>query len=80
MMFVSSVDVECCALKPCCVGESGIYGEMLSRTSLSSIFEGLQSNEIGLYEAGSVGGLLGFRIGIILDCFQMLGMLLCVSS
>ena len=60
------VDVECWDLKPCCVGERGMSEDMLYRTSLSSIFEGVQSREIGLYEAGSVGGLLGFRIGTIL--------------
>ena len=45
---VSSVEVECFGLKPCCDGESVMCGEMLLRTSLSSIFEGLQSSEIGL--------------------------------
>ena len=77
---VSSVVVECPDLKPCCEGESGMCGEMLSRTSLSSIFEGLQRSEMGLYEAGSVGFLLGFRIGIILASFHMLGMLLFMSE
>jgi len=46
--WVSSVDVECWDLKPCCVGESGIYGDMLLRTNLSSIFEGVDKSEIGL--------------------------------
>ena len=46
---------------------------MLSKTSLSSIFEGLQRSDIGLLEAGSVGVLSGFIIGIILASFQMLG-------
>ncbi len=80
VMFVRSVVVECCDLKPCCVGESVMCGEMLFRTSLSSIFEGLQSSEIGLYETGSVGGLLGFRIGMIFASFHMLGIVLCVSE
>ena len=44
--------------------------------SLSRILEGVQSSEIGLYEVGSVGGLLGLRIGMIFAIFQMLGMLL----
>ena len=39
------------------------------RTSLSSILEGVHSKEIGLYEAGSVGGLFGFRMGMILAVF-----------
>ena len=50
---------------------------MLSRTSLSSILEVLQSRDIGLQEADLVGGLLGFRMGIILASFQMFGMVLC---
>lgn len=62
------------------MGESGICGEMLFRTSLSSILEGLQSREIGLYEAGSVGDLFGLRMGTILANFQMFGILLCVSE
>ena len=35
--------------------------EMLFRTSLSNIFAGVQSNAMGLYEAGSVGGLVRFQ-------------------
>ena len=34
---------------------------------------GLQRREIGLYEAGSVGVLLGLKMGMILAVFQMLG-------
>ena len=34
---------------------------------------------IGLYEAGSVGGLFGFRIGIIVASFQVLGIVLCCA-
>ena len=49
-------------------------------TSLSSIFAGVQSSVIGLYEVGSVGGLSGFRIGIILASFQVLGILLLMSE
>ena len=45
--FVRSVLVEWCGLKPCCVGERGMWGLMLLRTSLSSIFDGLQRREIG---------------------------------
>ena len=75
---VRSVDVECCGRKLCCVMDRGMSSVMLLRTSLSSILDGVQSREIGLYEAGSVGVLLGFRIGIILASFHMLGMLLFV--
>jgi len=74
------VVVECWDLKPCCEGDSGICGDMLSRTSLSSIFEGLHRSAMGLYEPGSVGGLFGFRIGSILAVFQMLGILLLASD
>lgn len=80
VMFVSSVDVECCGLKPCCEGDSVMCGVMLFRTSLSSIFDGLLRSDMGLYEAGSVGVLLGFRMGIILASFQVLGILLFVSE
>ena len=74
--WVRRVEVECRDLKPCCVGESGICGDMLFRTNLSSIFEGVDKSEIGLYEVSSVGGLLGFKIGMILASFQVLGILL----
>ena len=77
-MFVRRECVECCGLKPCCVGESVMCAVMLLRTSLSSILEGVESSAIGLYEAGSVGDLLGFRMGMILASFQELGMQLCV--
>ena len=40
----------------------------------------MQRSDIGLYEADSVGGLLGFSMGIILASFQMLGILLVVSE
>ena len=45
--FVRSVLVEWCSLKPCHVGERGMWGLMLLRTNLSSIFEGLQRRELG---------------------------------
>ena len=61
-------------------GESGMCAEILFRTSLSSLFAGVQSSAIGLYEAGSVGGLSGFRMEIILTSFQVLGMLLLMSE
>ena len=50
-------------------------GVMLFRSSFPSILEGLQRREIGLW-----GVLLGFRMGMILASFQMLGMLLVVSE
>ena len=53
---------------------------MLFRTSLSSILDGLQRSEIGLYEAGSVGVFFVLRIGMILAVFQMLGMVLCIME
>lgn len=80
VMFVRRVEVECWGLKPCCVGDSGMCAVMLLRTSLSSIFEGLLRSDIGLYEAGSVGGLFGFSIGIIVASFQVLGIVLCCSE
>ena len=84
---------ECCLCNVCkegrgrvlgseamCVGDNGMCAVMLLRTSLSSIFEGLQRSDIGLYEAGSVGGLFGFSIGIIVASFQVLGIVLCCSE
>ena len=35
--LVRSVRIECCGLKPCCVGEMGMWGLKLLRISLSSI-------------------------------------------
>ena len=46
--LVSSVLVECCGLKPCCVGDRGMCGVVLFRTNLSSIFDVLQRRDIGL--------------------------------
>ena len=71
VMFVSNVDVECCGLKPCWASERGMCGLMLFRTSLSSILDGVQRSEIGLYEAGFVGSLLGLSMGIMFAVFQM---------
>ena len=44
-------------------------GEIWLRTSLSSILDGLQRKEMGLYEDGSVGGLFGLRMEITLANF-----------
>ena len=74
--WVCSVDVDWRDLKPCCVLERGMCVFVLLRTNLSSIFEGVQSKLIGLYEVGSVGSLFVFRIGMILTSFQVLGILL----
>ena len=45
---VRSVVVECEALKPCCVGDSGMCGVIVLRISLSRILTGLHNSEIGL--------------------------------
>lgn len=45
---VRSVVVECKALKPCCVGDSGMCGVIVLRISLSRILTGLHNSEIGL--------------------------------
>ena len=73
----SRVDVECCGLKPCWASDNGMWWLMRFRTSLSSTFDGVHRRDMGLYEAGSVGDLLGLRIGRMLAVFQMWGMLLC---
>ena len=44
----------------------------------SMTLDGVQSSVIGLYEAASVGDLLGLRNVIILPVFQMNGILECV--
>ena len=44
----------------------------------SMTLDGVQSSVIGLYEAASVGDLLGLRSVIILPVFQMNGILECV--
>ena len=54
--WVSSVDVEWRDLKPCCVLEREMCVFMLLRTNLSSIFEGVQSKLIGLYEVCLASG------------------------
>ena len=55
-------------------------GVMFVRISLSSILTGLGRRDIGLYEAGSVGVLLGLSIGMILAVFQRLGILLLLTE
>ena len=47
MSELSRVEVDWRARKPNWVGERGRKGEILSRTSLSKILEGIQSKEIG---------------------------------
>ena len=55
-------------------------GLMLARMSLSSTLTGVQRREMGLCDDASVGGLLGFRMGMILAVFQILGMVLYVME
>jgi len=77
VIVVRSVVVECRALKPCCVDDRGMCGVIVLRISLSRILTRLHNKEIGLYDEGSVGVLLGLGMGMILPFFQMCGMLLC---
>ena len=70
---VSSVVVDWRARKPPCVGDRGIRGVIFVRTSHSGILKGLQSSEMGLYEARLVGVLFGLSMDTILAVFQMLG-------
>ena len=46
---------------------------MFVKTSHSTILKVLQSNQIGLWEADSVGVLFGLRMVAVLAVFQMLG-------
>ena len=45
--LVSSVLVEWCGLKPYCVGDRGMCGLVMLRTSLSCNFDVLQRRDIG---------------------------------
>ena len=74
---VRSVVVGCRALKPCCVGDSGMCGVIVLRVSLSRILTGLHNKEIGLYDMGSVGVLFALSMAIILPFFHMFETLLC---
>ena len=74
--MVRSVLVECCCLKPCWTGEMGMACLILLRTNFSRSFDRDDSNEMGLYDEGMLGGLLGFKMGIIWDIFQVDGILL----
>ena len=57
--LVRSVLVECCCLKPCWTGERGMSCLILLRTNFSRSFDRDDSNEMGLYDEGMLGGLLG---------------------
>ena len=63
---VRSVVAEYRALKPCCVGGKRTCGVNLLRISLSRISIGVYNKEIGQYDEGSVGILLGFSKGVML--------------
>ena len=62
LMSMRNVLVECFGLKPCSTGEKRMCGVMFCRTSFFNTLDGVESNAIGLYEVGSVAGLLGFII------------------
>ena len=72
---VRSVVVECRALKPC-GGDTGMSDVIVLRIRLSRFLIGLHNKEIGPFDVGSVGILLGWNIGMSLPFFQMCGMLL----
>ena len=68
---VMSVVVECRALKPCCVGDKGMCAVVVFRISLSRTLIVLHNKQIGLYDEGSVGILLGLSMGMFLLFLQM---------
>ena len=70
--FVSKVLVECNARKPCCDWASGMWGVILLKIRRSVILDGVQSNDMGLYDDGCVGSLFGLSMVMIVPCFQML--------
>ena len=74
---VSKVLVECCDLKPCWVGDSGICGVIRFNMSRSMTLKAVLSSVMGLYEVTSEGSLLGLRIVIMMPCFHVAAILQC---
>jgi len=67
------VVVECCGRNPGCEEASDMYGVISLRMSLSKILDIVQRREIGLYDDASFGGLLGFKMGMMIGLFHMSG-------
>ena len=74
---VSKKLVECCGLKPCWVGDSGIYAVTRFSTSCSITLKSVLGSVMGLYVVTSVGSLLGFRIVVMMPCFHVSAILHC---
>lgn len=68
--------VEWCLRNPCCVFDSGIWSLIFECIIFSSVLEIVDNKDIGLYEAGDVGGLFGFNIVIMCACFHVGGIML----
>ena len=74
---VSNVFVECCGLKPCCVDDSGMYGVTMFSMRRSITLKSVLRSVIGLYDDASVGSLFGFRMVMMMPCFQVSAILQC---
>ena len=74
---VSKVLVECCGLKPCWVGGSGICGVVRFSMIHSITLKAVLSSVMGLYEVTSAGSLLGLRIATMMPCFHVSVILQC---
>ena len=74
---VIKVLVECCGLKPCRVGDSGICGAIRFSTSRYMTLKAVLSSVMGLYKVTSIGSLLGLRIATMMPCFHVSAILQC---
>ena len=76
LMLWRAVVVEWLLLNPCCMVFSGMSGLMMLCMILSSVLASGERREMGRNEVPSVGFLSGFRAGMMLAVFQVLGMIL----
>ena len=75
-----AVTVECFDLKPCWMSGTGRCVVRVGSRTRSRILIAGHRSDTGRYEVDSSAGLPGFSSGIILDDFQMSGMVLVVSD
>lgn len=79
-MLCSAVFVLCLGLKPCCCGMFGMLSVMYGSMIFSSVFDMGDMSAIGLYEGPMFVFFPGFGMGIMLDNFQMCGIMLVLSA
>ena len=68
-IFVRAVVVECNFLKPCWYEGKLIRGVILLRISFSISLLRVDSKEMGRYDEGLFGSLLGLSLGIMMPFF-----------